>query len=465
MRNVKSHIRSIGSKNISTGEHIMINSLKKFGVLVVFGLFCLLYQPPVLNFNIIHVVGIASWLYILLVSNVSKGVLTIDKTERTVFTCFIFISLYVFFDVVLLLGGTLALAFSSFYCVIDIIPFCVVLKNIGRRKRCTTEDFINLFIFTASLQAVMVFAAIVFPPVQSFFIQKLVDYGYTTDFSRFSSYRIYGFAASLTFITPIVQSFVAVLCFLKGTKSKAKLLYYTLGTLLFASGVVNARIAIVVLVIGFSAYVFWGKAPIIRKIAFLVAIFVGSYLLINLVFPFLAKQFPATYNWIYSGVDELENAFRGNFTQGYFSYITSKEKYTLPSDVLNIIFGKGYRIMGGRALYGVSSDIGFINDIWLGGLFYCIIVYTVYFGFMKSMYKSKDSLSSFIGLFFILTFIICNFKGYVFTMNGLTNMLLVFYFGSESLVKWQMSDRKSENVRIIDDGEGAILESTDCHAV
>lgn len=408
-------------------------------------IFFILYQPPLLSFSIIHVVGLISIVYLLILEWKSSSSILFNKNVIAVESLFIALLILILLEIIVLSHGSFNhIAFPVFY-IVDIVPFCLAISNYARRNNWDRGKIIDIIIIVGSLQGLLIVLALFNQSIQEIFIGKLIEYGYTTEFSKFMLYRMYGFAASLAFVTPILQAFISVICFVRGVDSKNKIVYYILGILNLISGVINARTALIVFVLGVSLYTL-SRTKIRTKIIFFSMIILLYFVSINIVIPFLNEEFPNTYNWIYGGIEEIDYALKGDVSSGYFSYITSSDKYVIPNNIDALIIGKGYRIMGGGAEYGVSSDVGFINDIWLGGILYLITVYSIFFMFMRKVYLSPDKRFSFIGLFFIFTFILVNFKGSIFNMNGLTNLLLLFYITDSSFNSSNNDQQREETL-------------------
>ena len=113
---------------------------------------------------------------------------------------------------------------------------------------------------------------------------------------------------------------------------------------------------------------------------------------------------------------------------GYFGYISNNDKYQLPSGFY-FIFGLGHRIMSNNP-YNVNSDIGLINDIWLGGILYTISIYVLFSRILLDIYnnvKDRYILNNLMFYLFTEIFIICNLKGYIFAMNNFTNLVFLCY--------------------------------------
>src|SRR5699024_6579900 len=127
----------------------------------------------------------------------------------------------------------------------------------------------------------------------------------------------------------------------------------------------------------------------------------------------ISSIFPDVYKWLSTGVEEIIGFFSGNVEEGYFSYLFDENNYPLPD---NILFGEGNRALKGIS---ISSDIGYINDLWLGGLIYLVIMYSLTLYNTIILYKNKyNNFYSFFAVFYLTTVIFINFKGVAFGISG-----------------------------------------------
>lgn len=78
----------------------------------------------------------------------------------------------------------------------------------------------------------------------------------------------------------------------------------------------------------------------------------------------------------------------------------------------NLWFGSGYRIydVQGAQRAGGRSDVGYINDLFVGGIFYIIVLYGAAFSFM--MYRARKEAFVFSLIIFIM--LVVNIKGEIF---------------------------------------------------
>jgi len=388
---------------------------KKYNLLILLGMFLILYSPPLLPFNTMHMVGLCSLAYLALhLPSLWKN---IYQTKLIyVMGMFVFLLFYLLLE---MLGHSLSATSLIFpiYYLMDVIPFGLTLAVYSNKKGLTTQSFLDMVLFIGMVQAVLALLAFLFPPVKTLFVELLLSYSYG-DIAR---YRIYGLAGGLTYSTPALQSILALVAvYFAFTRSKK---YLLCAGLLAFSGIINARTSFVVLLIGGMVLLFCSKLKLKTKVSVLfwmaiVFAFIDLYLL-----PTLIKAAPDTFRWVGEGFSEIGGFLKGD-TTGYFSYATSENAYVLPTG-LSFLWGIGHLVMGGYQ--GVGSDVGYVNDIWFGGILYMAIVYPFFLGMMWSLFRKKEGAPSFLGISLLFLYPALNIKGIAFSMNDFTNFFILIY--------------------------------------
>jgi hypothetical protein len=209
---------------------------------------------------------------------------------------------------------------------------------------------------------------------------------------------------------------------------KYKWIYILLTPLLFLSAVINARTSIVVFAIGIIVLLF----NIELKIKYIIRIIIITTCSIVFLFygvQIIHKNSETTYDWIEDGFDEIYSFIQGDVSNGYyFGYLSDKKRYDLPDD-LAILFGKGTRAYSGNK-YNLASDVGYINDIWLGGIFYTLAIYFIFIKMLLDIYnyrRDNVDLAKFLFYFLIFTLFVVNIKGIIFSENDLTTFVFILY--------------------------------------
>ena len=394
----------------------------KYNILIIIGLFIIIYNPPILPVNTTHLVGLCSIMY-LAFYYISNKEISFEYRFLKLIGFFILLFAYLFFVSEFNFYGELSSAIFPLYFIIDILPFGYAVKVYGEEKNYSTEDYIKYFIVVAVIQAVLAIGAYIYKPMQIFFLNAMISRGYGDIVIKLGSHRMYGFAASLTYATPIFQSFMSVIVlYFAQLKKENRYRNMFLSIILLLSGVINARTAIVVFMCGFIILVLLGRYSVTNKIVTIISC-IFAIAIISILFPYI-DRFIASDNmdWITSGFNEILNFIKGNRNQGYFAYLMSKNVYVMPD---NILFGEGHGIL--KQFQDVYSDIGFVNDIWCGGIIYLVVTYAYWMKICYQMFRNRSEIISFIGIFIALTFLLVNIKGPIFSSNDLFNSFIMIY--------------------------------------
>ena len=78
--------------------------------------------------------------------------------------------------------------------------------------------------------------------------------------------------------------------------------------------------------------------------------------------------------------------------------------------------------------YGVSSDVGFVNDVWKGGILYLTVIIGLYARILWKMIRSKTvrlETGVFFAVLFLLFGAIINTKGSFFIHSDLTAVIWI----------------------------------------
>ena len=392
---------------------------KKAGsIIIIIGLFIILYNPPLFTFNCMHIVGAVSILY-LAINN-----FRIIKGEFAKWLeLFVCVAIYLALIVVALHGNSFSGVVFPIYYLVDIIPFTMAVKTFFDKNRMSYDEVIYLFFAAAVIQCLLAILAFINPEIQKLFVNRIIGFSGIEIYNYWSSLRMYGFSNGLMFEMPAVQTILALIAIYFSSKKGWK--YVILGGLLFFSAVINARTSIIVLLVGLIILILFSKQSIINKFRILTGIVIASIVLVTFVLPFIKTTSPLTYNWISEGMEDIFGLFHGNRETGYFSYVTNSNRYTLPPTMIGLLFGEGTTISGGYAKYGVYSDLGFINDIWVGGLLYVAVLYSFVIARILKLYKTEDEFNKFLSVLLISLIFILNFKGRMFAMNSVLNLTVV----------------------------------------
>ena len=402
------------------------NSFRLFDIFLIFGLFCIIYNPPIFSINSMHVIGLISWIILVFSAGTSKNI--IPKYALKLILSFAIFAGYLFFISALFNHGTLYVFYTHIYFLIDIIPFGVVVRNYFVKKNRPYNDLFSILFTTTLIQSFIIVLAYIYSPFQQFLISRFVSYGYKSVYVSISRYRMYGFSGGLTFATPILHAFVSILMFYYAIKDKKKR-YYLFSLLTLFSAIINARTSIVVAAVGIVCLTLFSRIELGKKIFLFFGECALVLLLYYLVPPILQSVSMESYLWVEDGINQIKSFFIGDTSEGYFSYILSSEQYPLPSSAVGILLGTGHDVFGSasQSLFGVSTDVGFINDLWKGGILYVLCYYIFIVSLFIRMIRKDNYLVSFMGLFSLFSYPLLMFKGSIFDMCDLTNFIVIVF--------------------------------------
>ena len=400
------------------GDGVTRENLTKYNILIILGLFIVFYNPPLIAFNTMHIVGGLSIGYLIL--NYQD---TIDHKYTGWIFYFALILLFLFTNSVVLHGNGLDSVVFPVYYLLDIIPFSMSVKTYSKKQGLVLDDVLIMCIIAGLIQTAISFLAFINSNIQDVFVSRIIEYGGIKSYSYWATLRMYGFSNGLMFEMPVIQSVLAVISIYFSTKKGWK--YVLIAAFLFFSAIINARTSIIVVIYGIVIIVLLGKQAMNKKVKIIVGILLTLLAFYFIFLPYIQEVSPATYDWLKEGFIDIEALLKRDDTnKGYYSYISNDDRYVLPNSSIGLFMGEGISIVGGNNKYGVYSDIGFINDIWTGGLLYLVYTYSYMFIQLKKLNKKNNEFSLFSFIYFTGLILILNFKGRVFSMNSFLNLVV-----------------------------------------
>lgn len=416
--------------------------MKKYNLFYLFFAFFLIYYPPLISVNTVHLIGGISWFLLMLNwPNFKKNI----KVTQLMKFLSLFVVLFILIITTTALNGNSisSIAFLLFW-FIDIFPGCLLLANHFRKKKYTIYDVLTFLLIVTTFQGLLAMLAYLNPNIQEYFISKLVTFGFSDIFEKLAEFRMYGFSSNLTFATPLVQSFMGIIAIYLALNKKWS--YILFSPILLFSGIINARTSIIVMMIGVVCIIV--TLNVLNKKKFFNFVFISAILLliVYLFINVMNVNSNPLWEWITTGYDEIILFINGE-NSGYFTYITNPNKYVMPRGI-SLIFGVGVRIMIYSTKYGLSSDVGYINDIWLGGLIYAVAILVIFVSFCFNLLKKNEltevTVFKFLGYFFIMVFLVINLKGYIFNINDFTTLFFIIYF-HKMIIKNNLLTEKRED--------------------
>lgn len=398
--------------------------------------FILIYFPNLsyyikINGIIIYIIFLSLYLIKNLLSKNTKF-MNFFK-DKTVFTFIILNILYtIYYAIRTSIAGTNIFDLYNLRIIQNMFPILILMGviiiycELDKLKFDKFKKY-KFIINIATFQGFLCLLMIIFPSFRQ--VAYNIFYQGSSKINIYiSASRLYGICdGNYTYAFQILHSILGLfsLCIAYFFK-KPKLYINTL--LIISVSILNGRTGILIFLFGFVLlllYILISEKKIFKFLKYSFFIFLA----ISLTFIFIQKFLPSTAKIFEHAINDVLN-FNNN------SYNDTNETYQLisgiklPNTFFNIIFGAGYRIYGGAGeKFGnyQTSDIGFVNDIFMVGIFSLLFLYNSYFIFMRKIFKSKDSVK-FNKVFMFLLFvsiIFANFKGELFRSQMLISSLLI----------------------------------------
>lgn len=399
-------------------------------------LYMYIYSPPVtfLPFGLIQFLVPISYIYILN-KNVAKF-LYLFKTEiwlifiittYSMFRAFFSGDPTFFYDNLQLLIGVLPITFF-------ITEFVIVISqnDISGAENILINNFINVSFFASLITLFLILN----PEAADIMRNKILRSG---DISYDSMYRSFGFASSLVYSYAIVQGIaVAFLLFKLKKISFVQALFNLLIIISIVISILyNARTGFFPI---FAAliYLLFTRGNVKLYLFIVIFLLAFNYILFDSSY---ASFFSENLNWSLKFFTETGDFISQKGGNQITYHALLSDMLFLPDNTSDLLFGVGYDIFT-KGMH--TSDVGYVRDIFFGGLTYLFLLFSLIFYMFKRMFLiSKYRWYSFI---FIVTTIICEIKGLFISDHSAFRLFLLFYI---SFIYFKKIGEKSDKFKLI----------------
>ena len=286
------------------------------------------------------------------------------------------------------------------------------------------------------MQGILSFVAFVFNPVQLFLCELLKNIMAADAVEYWKNYRLYGLSCSLSYGMPIAQSLIGGMALIYAKKYNNK--YFFFVPILWGSAIINARVTMVVVIIElfliFFAHLRYKPSFKIKRESIFIFLFLLFIILI--VLSDIVRK-GVNLSRITDPIIEFLALLQGKRvfkTEGYFAYLFFDPKaFAFPA--------KEKMLLGG-GIWNSVSDIGYIHNLWVGGIVYSLLLYLFYFGLLKRWYrelKNSGEINRIIPIMFGVVLFIVNIKGDAF--GSISEFINLFYL----MLGISLFIRKKEN--------------------
>ena len=322
----------------------------------------------------------------------------------------------------------LGIILSSIYYIIRVIPkeeitvestrivqnnfiilqilYIIIILDILKFWKYSKEDMVKFILNVAMIQSIIGILMLIIPSFRQIAIN--LCFNGLNENKYIIATRIYGISDDYTFGTQIFHAFLATIAVLYGIYVNKK--YYIYVPFLLLISLLNGRtgtlIFIINLIIIITTLIFTGK--INKKI--LKYIVLGIVLLI-IILQLIRIAIPKTYNFINSMITDTINLITGEKLTGNYQALFGYMLYW-PEGIYFLI-GEGNRVYANSNY--VHSDIGYVNDMFMGGIIYITILYGTIIKFLmkknEAETKNQKDLNMLVSIISVVTLLIANYKG------------------------------------------------------
>lgn len=311
--------------------------------------------------------------------------------------------------------------------------FCI--WNYKNKLGHIQEDFEIIYIKSVAFYIFGTVAFIIISPLKTFWQSLIVDFG-EKDFSDILEYVTrFGFAGFSGFgCAFMVSAATVIMCYLFLNKkiSIKQCKFYSVVFIIGSFFYGRIGFAVSLFTCGMLAlYLLFHKKPklfnfYIFIVAFLILLGFILYFAIPNTQPFLDWLLEPVFNFIENG--KFESASTNSLGNMYKNFS--------PSDK-TLAIGDGYWIgLDGKGYYG-KTDVGFMRNILFGGIFYCILLYSLVGFFLFFLYQSlksgKKKGSAFIVFVMFSQFLLFELKGDITFLFLKTYLPFYVYLSYENM--------------------------------
>lgn len=306
----------------------------------------------------------------------------------------------------------------SFCCI-----FIIILKL--EQFKYNKEQKISFILNVALIQSFICILMLIFPALKENIVHQFLLNGEGNVFTI--AKRVYGISMDYTFATPVFHALLAIIALIYGLYKNKK--YYVYIPFLLLAIILNGRTGLFVFCAGAAlAFVFYLINT--KKIVKVISIIIIFVLIVLVVFGILKFAKYDTYLFFIDGInDMLLFLFEGE-KEGNINYLSAMWEEGIKN--VNIIFGEGYRVYTNNVIpesidnNGFTVDIGYMNDLYMGGIVYMIFLYSsivlfVYIGINEEKDKKINKIIYFI---MVLMIFICNLKGEIFRSTIILDLVV-----------------------------------------
>jgi hypothetical protein len=400
-------------------------------------LYIYLYNPilQILGFGIIKLLLFVAFIYLLRKGFYPRfiGIFRIEIIFTLILVCYTLLIALIENPAGITVPYTHLLWFLEGF----IIPTFLILFFREIFQRNSWEALIILVGFIASLVTLF----LILNPAYNTYIRKNVIFDTLDTVSQYKwDFRGFSLSESSSYGYGVVQGLVLSVCLFSVRK---KLIYLLPIIFLLISIIFNARIGLSVVAVALLLLLISGHIRFFNFCLFATIIYLSFWFFTKSSF-FLENE--TSLNWGLGVFGDTKNLIQGTNDNSNYTALFGRMLF-FPSHPMDLIFGNGKNVYLNQ---DKSSDIGYIIQIFRGGIIYLSIMLSfLWYMFKRNLTIAKNRL---LPVLFLLTLLIVNLKGNAFFQSTPFFRLITFYyvfsiFMSKGFINRSINIRKPTKIR------------------
>ncbi|MDT2805867.1 hypothetical protein [Vagococcus lutrae] len=380
-----------------------MNKLKTVSVYLIF--FYLIYTP---EFFLAKGINLPSHYIVLLVNILIFYSILINMTIRNGYHFkmdyhtkrFYLISIIssIYFMVVAIYTNNEPRILQNIYFLFQYFSIYYLLSYL-KKKGYTKDNLIKLILNTVLIQSILVIITVFNSEAKS--IALNLYYLGRNENVFISQKRIFGFMGEYTYFTPIFHSIIAIMIIYLFLFERRNYLYYL--PLIFVTILLNGRSGFLFFIISFLfllvIYAFKNVNKIFTSLLYFILL-VMFIILVGFSIKLISENI---FIWIMGSINDIKNFLLYSEKSGNIEVLSNMLYFP---EGWALIFGNGLRLYGNNKDM-IHSDIGYVNDLFMGGLIYCSILY----GNVILYVKTNKNNTKYFSYALLLIFFLSNIKG------------------------------------------------------
>nr|WP_299034101.1 hypothetical protein [uncultured Tenacibaculum sp.] len=382
------------------------------GLVPILLVYLYLFQPPIFITKYVYI-AIEATIFFLGLTLFDKKILNdfIKMFKREISLLFIILSYAVLRD--MFVGEeVLSFRFIAWTFQAFIFGFLII-----RMFNYNLEKIFITFYWASVIAALFSLILVLFPSIDAVYKSMQLDQVNIYE-NMEQRHRSFGVSENLTFTYSFILGFFASYTLTILSKNKWLIIPFML---LLLGVLYNARIGLVPIIFTIIFLIIKGN---FKNFIYLFVLTIVLFFSITYFNPAIIDKIFFNKNWVFHFFYDLSDSLFGTSYSDVSTLKTLTGRFIiLPETLFSWIFGTGEFLF---TKSGMNSDVGYIIQLYYGGLLLFIPLMILNLVFFKRLIK-RNGFTHWFTFIFIFSVLILNFKGFIFAATPGGRMLFLFY--------------------------------------